>query len=715
MNENSSAVSAVQTVVVVDESPPPSPRRERMGTIQSATFNIWSTMVGGGSLSLPLAFTKAGNGLFGPILLISTAILSEFCFGLLIDTTHFMKYDDPQQSQQQREEQQQQQQQQLPTKRDHRSETSTSEYTLNSEGHDANEIDAEDALIVTQEQQQQQQPQQQQQLEEMTSGEYDGVTIGQYTLESITAAAATIMGTPEQYCSNHHAQHGSRNTATTTTTNSNWAYSISALLVFFMCFFGIIGYCVLLRDMLLPVTKWMQQQVKLWFHYHYHHHDTPFFKNRWSFIATTSTTTNTSSDDTANNESTVTWANNVSMIIVVFLITPLCTLQTLTSLQKFSAFSMCSVLILGLCIVYRSVQCHLGYYHIPDGNSDDGNNNSSITSLSYHDTENGDASSNNHRRGFTWLPHNMKDVLDVLPLYISCYVCHYNIPVVYNDLAHPTPTRVRLWLHITVWGATIFYCIVGIAGSSFALVCGSHHHIVQGNVLLNFDPDDPLLLVGRLCLAVTIALAFPVLTIPARDIIIRYIVSSSSTTASTISTETPNNSLTEPLLLSSSNGSDDEILEDITVRTSNVMPPHESTPNGIHDVSSSSSSWIQRLLISICILWSGTGIASCVSSIDIVWDFLGSSLSIMLSYLVPCGCYILLRRRYDNTVTATTSSALHNNHNEYYDKMIVRPFQSSLKNWLPTISTFCWIILFIFTPMIFISTTNAIYNLVSSK
>jgi hypothetical protein len=38
----------------------------RRGTIFSARFNIWSTMVGGGSLSLPLAFAKTGNALVAP-------------------------------------------------------------------------------------------------------------------------------------------------------------------------------------------------------------------------------------------------------------------------------------------------------------------------------------------------------------------------------------------------------------------------------------------------------------------------------------------------------------------------------------------------------------------------------------------------------------------------------------------------------------------------
>lgn len=56
----------------------------RQGTISSARFNILCTMVGGGCLSLPMAFQKTGNGLFGPLLLVITAIITEFCFRIIV-------------------------------------------------------------------------------------------------------------------------------------------------------------------------------------------------------------------------------------------------------------------------------------------------------------------------------------------------------------------------------------------------------------------------------------------------------------------------------------------------------------------------------------------------------------------------------------------------------------------------------------------------------
>ena len=50
---------------------------KRQGTISSARFNLLSSMVGGGSLSLPLAFHQTGNMFMAPILLVITSVLAQ--------------------------------------------------------------------------------------------------------------------------------------------------------------------------------------------------------------------------------------------------------------------------------------------------------------------------------------------------------------------------------------------------------------------------------------------------------------------------------------------------------------------------------------------------------------------------------------------------------------------------------------------------------------
>ena len=50
---------------------------QRQGTISSARFNLLSSMVGGGSLSLPLAFHQTGNMFVAPLLLLATGAIAQ--------------------------------------------------------------------------------------------------------------------------------------------------------------------------------------------------------------------------------------------------------------------------------------------------------------------------------------------------------------------------------------------------------------------------------------------------------------------------------------------------------------------------------------------------------------------------------------------------------------------------------------------------------------
>jgi hypothetical protein len=77
-------------------------------------------------------------------------------------------------------------------------------------------------------------------------------------------------------------------------------------LVTAMCFFGAVGYSVLLRDMLEPINDLIHLHLDSeWLH------------------------------------------KNFTMFTVILVVTPLCTLQTFTALKSCGAASMMSILILG--------------------------------------------------------------------------------------------------------------------------------------------------------------------------------------------------------------------------------------------------------------------------------------------------------------------------------------------------------------------------------
>jgi hypothetical protein len=111
-----------------------------------------------------------------------------------------------------------------------------------------------------------------------------------------------------------------------------------------MCFFGAVGYAVLLRDMLQPITDAITHQ-------NHHHNATlgSWMVNEWGL------------DEAADKGGGPSFASNLTMLTVILIITPVCTLQNLSSLEKLGAASMSAILILGACIVFRSLQCILGH------------------------------------------------------------------------------------------------------------------------------------------------------------------------------------------------------------------------------------------------------------------------------------------------------------------------------------------------------------------
>lgn len=502
-HESLSLVNEIMEEVRGDDSV----ENERMGTTSSARFNILATMVGGGSLSLPMAFQKSGNLLGGPIFLIVMAVITEMCLRNIVNVARMV---------------------------------SPVASTTTTQGKDS--------------------------------------------FDSIAAAGF-----------GHRIQ------------------TFTTFLVIAMCFFGCVGYAVLLRDMLEPVS-----------HAIFHHDQQDWFHA------------------------------NAVMLTIILLVTPLCTLQTLTSLQRFGAASMCAILILGVCILFRSFECNVGLLDK-------------------------DTTTTHEWQAFRLFPENWRDLLDAFPLFVSCYVCHYNVPTVHNELKQPSEKRVYWWLRSTTWSATIFYIILGIAGSAYAHCTETGR--VQGNVLLDFDESDPLLLVGRLCLAVTITLAFPMLTIPARDIIIRAVP------AVEAEADDYDDNLDEEVVAPSSAQTLEQPLlsdQDNMDSTDEGIESHEASDNDEEIVEIIEEPWPLRLLVVAMFLWTAVGLASCVSSIAVVWGFLGSSLSILLSFTIPCGSYVLIMRE-------------------------PFPQRPAGNKWVIVLS---WILLLVSGPMIIISTLNTVYNMV---
>lgn len=179
-------------------------------------------------------------------------------------------------------------------------------------------------------------------------------------------------------------------------------------------------------------------------------------------------------------------------------------------------------------------------------------------------------------------------------------------------------------------------------------------------------------MVGRMCLAVTITLAFPMLVIPGRDICVRSILLPRLQQNRTSAIDAPE--LAEPLL-----ENDDEEMN------------HTDTENTEEPLNLNTISFGVLLSISVVIFWSAALLASLVSSIDVVWDLLGSSLSILMSYLIPAGTYLVIANKQRNNISMDDDDAE--------------------TSWKDTISRMaCWLLLIGSVPLMVVSTANAVYN-----
>lgn len=244
-----------------------------------------------------------------------------------------------------------------------------------------------------------------------------------------------------------------------------------------------------------------------------------------------------------------------------------------------------------------------------------------------------------------------------------------------------------------------------------------------------------------MCLAVTITLAFPMLVIPARDIVLRSLILPRLQSASSYSindsvingesvvpttTTTINRSLDdelqEPLLtveeslspdqqhqsmeINGNDDDDDDVDDELTTENATTMEVDNNDHAGSNDDGSNRNSAdcdlystpiVVLLFTSVVIFWSAGTVASVAKSIDIVWDLLGSSLSILLSYLIPAGTYLVITKQQQHQ-RRNSSNRDHNNNN-------------NARDWISR--AVCWLLLWIFTPLMIVSTGNAIVNTLS--
>ncbi|TMW56397.1 hypothetical protein Poli38472_006407 [Pythium oligandrum] len=280
---------------------------------------------------------------------------------------------------------------------------------------------------------------------------------------------------------------------------------------------------------------------------------------------------------------------NVLTIICISLVSPFLFAKSMDALRFTSIFSLASVFTLAMAITIRSV------YSPP-----------SDVLLLRNDVP------------IKLFPDNWKDPVYAFPIISVSFLCHFNVLPVYRELKKPTRRRLKNIVTCTMASTWFFYMVVGFTGYFFAYrqVGG-----VKDDILNNFAGNDQLVNIGRLGLLVTILLSMPLIIQPCRRNSIRLYTYVQG-------------------FLQSSNQSSEE-LRLLTTPTVTREPLQQTAPV--------LSPKITHALLTILILTSTVSLALVLPGVAVVWNIMGSTVGLLISYVLPCISYALIRQNKPHT------------------------------------------------------------------
>ncbi|KAI9914265.1 hypothetical protein PsorP6_008333 [Peronosclerospora sorghi] len=294
---------------------------------------------------------------------------------------------------------------------------------------------------------------------------------------------------------------------------------------------------------------------------------------------------------------------NILMIGCVLLVSPALLARSMDALRFTSIFSLMSVFALAIAITVRSLNVAFGSCHNLDIEAEP-------------------------QIPIKLVPDSFLDAAYAFPIISVSFLCHFNVLPVYRELHKPTRHRLKKIVASTMFFTWLFYMLVGIMGYLYAFQQAKG---VQGDILNNFSDADALVNLGRFGLLVTIQLNLPLIIQPCRANLLRLakIIRSYMRRRATIFnavelSDSEERGLTgERTALLSSNGN-----------TASIATSHHRTMPAI----------ILHVLLTFGIMISVIAIALLSPGVAVVWNLMGSTVGLLISYVLPCVSYVSIRR-----------------------------------------------------------------------
>ncbi|KAL7527691.1 hypothetical protein ACHAXR_004967 [Thalassiosira sp. AJA248-18] len=268
--------------------------------------------------------------------------------------------------------------------------------------------------------------------------------------------------------------------------------------------------------------------------------------------------------------STTTFQDAIVLLLLLILMMPFLLKRDLTSLRHTCYIGFFSIAILCIAMAYRALEKNLR-------------------------AEPGTFSTN-----VKWMATNIADVLNALPIILLAFLCSFNIISVSCSLVNPTRDRVKTVIHESVFLSFFLMYVFGLAGYLFA------YDDTDGNILLCFDPKDPVIFLGR-------------------------IVNKSMKKSQTMDGDEENGLEKHVRTYGTSTG------------TTKGRQGISHKPLGPKKTIASREEDFIHWAATLGIIIVSYIIAVLTPGVAIVWDVAGSSMAFMIQFIIPSACYIKLK------------------------------------------------------------------------
>ena len=211
----------------------------------------------------------------------------------------------------------------------------------------------------------------------------------------------------------------------------------------------------------------------------------------------------------------------------------------------------------------------------------------------------------------------------IILLFVLNSLRFFFINSVHGALVNPTSKRVQSVINLSLVSVFILSYVFGLVGYLYA------YDDTRGNILLNFDPTDRVILLGRIGYGVTLLAAIPMVVLPCRDALLS--LAPQFSWKNLLGTEEILNHLDthERTSLLQQRSSDD----------------FEKTSNDDDEsliCSSLNFFFYFATFFILSIAFFGASFAPGVAS---VWSICGSGLAFIIAFILPSSCYIKIRHK----------------------------------------------------------------------